>query len=79
MSTTTINSANVTSQPPRNTISQQCHSVPSSKTTTKDRADRAHLGITISWAGAPWPAPGMRPPLLIFKSGELISAGGAGC
>jgi hypothetical protein len=76
MSTTTINSAHVTSQPLRNTTSQQRHSVPSSKTTTKKEA---HLGITISWAGAPWPAPGTRPALLISKSGELILFGGAGC
>ena len=76
MSTTNINSANVTSQPPRNTTSQQCHSAPSSKTTSKKEA---HLGITISWAGAPWPAPGTRLALLIFKSGELMLIGGGGC
>ena len=76
MSTTTINSANVTSQPPRNTISQQCHSAPSSKTTTKKEA---HLCITISWAGAPWPAPGTRPELLIFNRRESILLGGAEC
>jgi hypothetical protein len=76
MSTTDINSANVTSQPLRNTTSQHRHSAPSSKTTTKKEA---HLCITISWAGAPWPAPGTRPELLIFNGHESILLGGAEC
>ena len=76
MSTTTITSANATSEPLSNITSQQGHLAPSSKTTTKKEA---HLCITIRWAGAPWPAPGTRPELLIFKSGELILLGGAEC
>jgi hypothetical protein len=39
----------------------------------------SHLCITISWAGAPWPAPGTRPELLIFNRRELILLGGAEC
>jgi hypothetical protein len=76
MTITSITSANVTSQPAKNTQSPQRPSVPSTKTTTKKEA---HLGITISWAGAPWPAPGTRPALLIFKSDKSILIGGAGC
>jgi len=76
MSTTTITSANVISKPVQKITSQQGPSVPRSTTQPKKSA---HLGITISWAGAPWPAPGTPPDLLIFTSGESIVSGGAGC
>lgn len=45
----------------------------------ENRREEAHLGITIRWAGAPWPAPGTRPALLIFIAGELILVGGSRC
>lgn len=74
--TTSSNSANPTSRPTTNNTSQYRNTRTSSKTQPKKSA---HLGITISWAGAPWPAPGTRSALLIFTRRELILVGGAEC
>ncbi|PWV82442.1 hypothetical protein SAMN05421630_103221 [Prauserella marina] len=63
------------------TMSTTQHSSTVTLTTTpvEEQNDRAHLGITIRWAGAPWPAPGTRPALLISVQGELILVGWSGC